>query len=298
MSRPPAAAAQPAPEAAPRAMASTLTGVWDWVTRSSTQQGDLRVEQEEWHLSEKAGRITGYYIRQVMTLSTDGQPFDCNGQLGFAKLSRVRLVGEVRGGEVALREVGAEVEPNPCDEGSRSLIGYAGRYSGDSLVLAYQDGAEQHLVRRAEDAKTLSLREPELGGSALTVAEPVTGVWEWQLRAVDSDGDVHVEREEWHLVEKDLEITGYYERSTERRREKGVFACSGEPQIRTATRYTIRGQRFGDKVTLNEIDYQQKKLHPCDNARRRLDRYEGAVFVDGRIVLSWSSGHQVLRRVR
>ena len=36
-----------------------VSGVWDWMFRSTDDQGDMRVEQEEWHLSQRNGRIDG-----------------------------------------------------------------------------------------------------------------------------------------------------------------------------------------------------------------------------------------------
>ncbi len=92
------AAHRPAPPrlAAPRAEApaaaaprsqSDVSGVWDWVHRSQNEQGDLRIEQEEWHLRQDGGRLSGYYDRQVVTLSTDQRPFRCNGSLSFSALA-------------------------------------------------------------------------------------------------------------------------------------------------------------------------------------------------------------------
>ena len=73
------------------------SGVWDWMFRSTDDQGDMRVEQEEWHLAQKAGRIEGYYDRAVTMMSVDERLFRCNQRLGFTKATRVRIAGTVEG---------------------------------------------------------------------------------------------------------------------------------------------------------------------------------------------------------
>jgi len=292
---PPAA---PAPQvtASPTADA---TGVWDWMVRSTTQQGDLQIEQEEWHLDQDGTHLAGYYHRQVVTMSTDQRPFQCNGMLGFTKNVRARLIGEIRDGQVTLREVGMDAERNPCESGQRELLSYVGRLHGGELLLQYNTGGEQRLVRRPAGSSTLSLGGSDSGprGRSQLGQEAIDGVWEWQFRAVDADGDLHTEREEWHLSEKSAEIGGYYERTIERQRSGGVYACNGNPLIKSTTRFTIKGQRFGDKLSLSEIDYQLQPS-PCESGQRRLDNYQGSMLPEGQLMLNWSGGHQILRRKR
>jgi hypothetical protein len=286
--------------------------VWDWISRSTTQQGDLQIEQEEWHLDQQGSRLQGYYHRQVVTMSADQRPFQCNGMLGFIKNIRARVIGEIHDGKVALREVGIDTERNPCDSAPRELLSYVGNLQGEELLLQYSTGGEQRLVRRASRSGSLALgassAEGSRGGDAgelgqrrananATASEPVDGVWEWQFRAVDADGDLHIEREEWHLTEHNAEIGGYYERTIERQRTSGVFACNGSPRIQSTTRFTVKGQRFGDKVAISEIDYQMTP-NPCETGQRRLDNYQGSVLPEGQMMLNWSGGHQILRRKR
>lgn len=294
---------------APEPEPSDASGVWDWLYRSTTQQGDLRLEQEEWHLEQRGSALTGYYTRQVTTLSMDRRPFQCNGLLGFVKTTRVRVLGVLRGDQVELREVGVDVERNPCDESARSLSSYAGRLIGDALTLSLSNGGEQRLVRRLEGSGMASLDGPAPAPASAAQAEAqrqtqaalgavsIDGVWDWQFRAVDADGDLHTESEIWHITEKNAEIAGYYERTLERVRSSGVFSCSGSPQIRTTTRYTIKGQRFGDKLSLVELDYKLDPS-PCENGLRRLDHYQGAVLPEGQIMLTWGNGHQLLKKRR
>jgi hypothetical protein len=289
----------PSPAPAPVSRAADATGVWDWMVRSTTQQGDLQIEQEEWHLDQEGTRLVGYYHRQVVTMSTDQRPFQCNGMLGFTKNLRARLVGEIRDGQVTLREVGLDAERNPCESGQRELLSYVGRLQGGELLLQYNTGGEQRLVRRPVGSSSLSLGNTESGprGRSPVGQESIDGVWEWQFRAVDAEGDLHLEREEWHLSEKSAEIGGYYERTIERQRSGGVYPCNGNPQIKSTTRFTIKGQRFGDKLSLSEIDYQLQPS-PCETGQRRLDSYQGSVLPEGQLMLNWSGGHQILRRKR
>src|SRR5256885_5516032 len=103
----------------PRAIATDASGVWDWVYRSTDDQGDMRVEQEEWHLLQNGIAIEGYYDRAVTLMSTDERLFRCNQKLGFTKVTRVRVAGRLEGERVLLREVAFEAKAGPCDDGAR-----------------------------------------------------------------------------------------------------------------------------------------------------------------------------------
>lgn len=276
---------------------ANANGTWDWLFRSKTQQGDLRIEQEEWHLQQEGTRVFGYYHRQVVTLSADQRPFRCNGMLAFHNNTRVRVLGEIRDGVVTLREVGVDAEKNSCDDGARNLTSYVGRLDGDSLSLEFAPGSGQHLIRRPANSPILPLN-PD--GDRLIHEEDlaqvkIEGVWDWQFRAADPEGDLHIENEEWHLTEKNAEVAGYYERTLERRRTVGVFACNGTPVIRSKTRYVVKGQRFGNKLSLSEVDYQAQ-VGPCENGARRLDRYQGTLLPEGQMLLSWGGGQQTLHK--
>ena len=280
------------------AQAKDASGVWDWVYRGTTQQGDVRIEQEEWHLQQDGAKLSGYFYRQVLVLSSDQRPFRCNGMLGFATHLRISVVGDLHQGRVSLREVGIDVDRNPCDDGRRDLLSYNGQLRGDSLLLKMPIGTQQHLVRRVsagQEQAMLPLGPERSEGGRDEATIPVAGEWLWQFRAVDPDGDLHVEREEWHLTETGNELSGYYVRSLERRRSSGVFACNNSPVIQGSTRFVVKGHRFGNKISLSEVDFQATPS-PCDTTSRRLDHYQGAVHPEGTLVLSWSGGSQTLRR--
>src|SRR5437868_1640261 len=113
------------------------SGTWDWMFRSTDDQGDMRVEQEEWHLAQKGGRIDGYYDRAVTMMSVDERLFRCNQRLGFTKTTRVRIAGQIEGDRIVLREVGFEAKPGPCDDGARNLVAYIGILHGATLALRW-----------------------------------------------------------------------------------------------------------------------------------------------------------------
>jgi hypothetical protein len=280
-----------------------VNGVWDWMFRSTDDQGDMRVEQEEWHLSQKNGHIEGYYDRNVTMMSVDERLFRCNQRLGFTKSTRVRIAGQIEGDRVSLREVGFEAKPGPCDDGARNLVAYIGVVHGPTLALRWGPEAGQTLVRRS-DANMPTPLAPTDGTvgdvrqASVNPAEPqpVAGTWLWELRSIDAEGDERVEREEWHLSENPDGLTGYYDRTVSRERGDGSnFTCNGQPRYETTTRYTVSGQRFGEKVTLTETDYKAQH-NPCDNALRRLDTYQGHVADAESLILSWGPGNQLLRR--
>jgi hypothetical protein len=282
------------------------TGTWDWMFRSTDDQGDMRVEQEEWHLQQRGSRVEGYYDRAVTMMSTDERLFRCNQKLGFTKVTRVRVSGQLEGDRILLREVGFEAKPGPCDDGARNLVEYHGVLHPGTLALRWGPEAGQTLVRRADGGHTPLAKSEELGGtlpdepdatraSSDSSQAAVEGTWEWELRSIDAEGDERTEREEWHLNETADGIRGYYDRTVKRVRGDGSFPCNGEARYETATRYTVVGQRFGDRLMLTEVDYKAEP-NRCDNALRRLDSYQGHVADADSLVLSWGPGNQLLHR--
>ncbi len=289
------------PIAAPLVAHSDATGVWDWVYRSTDDQGDMRVEQEEWHLEQKGAHLEGWYDRAVTLMSTDERLFRCNQKLGFTKMTRVRVAGKLEGEHVQLREVGFDAKPNPCDDGARNLVEYQGLLREGTLALRWGAEAGQTLVRRTDLGHTSLAQavgenlEPETRPAALEASIPVDGSWEWELRSIDADGDERLEREDWHLSEGPDGVHGYYDRTVKRVRGDGVYSCNGQDRFETATRYTVVGQRFGERLSLSEVDYKSQPTS-CDNALRRLDTYQGHLADGESLVLSWGPGNQLLRR--
>jgi hypothetical protein len=302
-----AARAPTEPEKSPLPDAS---GIWDWSFFSRDDQGDERFEREEWHIVQRGARLEGYYDRVVDMRSIDERLFRCNQKLSFTKFTRVRVAGRVDGNRVQIREVGFDAKPGPCDDGSRNLVEYRGVIAGGNLALRWGSDGGQTLVRRVDtrqmplaessgmferggatgDGATRQAAETELPAAALD------GTWEWELRSIDAEGDERIEREEWHLTETSDGIRGYYDRTVKRvRGDATPFSCNGEKRFETATRYTVVGQRAGDRLMITEIDYKSEKT-PCDNALRRLDTYHGKLSDPNTLILSWGPGNQLLRR--
>lgn len=277
----------------------SLSGTWDWLLRGISQQGDLRIEQEEWHLTQSGSTLRGDYLRQVTMLSRDEKPYRCNGLLGFVVTSRVRVEGQRIGDQIDLRELSVDQEQSPCADAVPPLRSYQGLLQGDRLILRFPGGVEQLVYRSSERA--VSPLYPLDGSGRELPSEAVRnlgGVWDWQTEAkvsTDGEGDLHSEKEEWHLVDLDGKLAGYFDRVVERRRPRGVFPCSGSPVMRTQTRYTLRGRRTGDQLFLNEVDYKSEPS-PCENGGRRLDSYRGTLLSAGLLLLEWSGGQQLLRR--
>lgn len=300
------AAAARAAEAAPRSRPQ-VTGVWDWVFRSTDEQGNLRVEQEEWHLVQRGPRIEGYYDRALTLLSLDDHLFRCNQQLGITKFTRVRVAGSIEGARVLVDEVGFDARPGPCDDGARSLNRYTGELSDSTLRLEWAERqGEQTLFRRQREggprlAEMVGLtdRPPVLEASGALRRHPgvpIHGVFAWELRTVDAQGDERREREVWQLDEQGGELSGHYDRTVVSQRDRGVFRCSGEPRFETQVRVEVSGHRTGDTVVLTETSYRATPSR-CDNGLRRLLSYQGSIADSGNeLVLSWGSASQVLRR--
>jgi hypothetical protein len=280
-----------------------LAGTWDWLYRGTTQQGDLRIEEEEWHLSQQGTQLSGDYLRQVTTLSLDQKPFRCNGLLGFLVTTRVRLHGELLGDKVRLQETVIEQQKSPCSDEPLRPKTYEGTLADGKLSLRWP-GGEQQLLRRPADSKLPSLTPPQQESvERLSAAElHLTGVWEWQALSSsvtygESESVKVSETEEWHLVDLGGKLAGYYDRIVERSRSKGIFACSGTARSRSVTRYTLRGRRTGSHFFLNEQDYKAEPS-PCDNGGRRIDTYRGTILPMQRLLIEWSGGQQLLNRRR
>ncbi len=292
-------AAKPLPATPSSPMA---TGTWEWTYRSTDDQGNMRVEQEEWHLVQRGRAVQGYYDRVVTMLSTDDRLFRCNQQLGYSRATRVQVTGSTAGDEVRLQEVAFEAKPGPCDDGARNLVHYFGKLRGPTMDLVWEHDAHTGMTA----SQTLfRVERPEIEDApvaAAPISMPIDGTWEWELRSIDAEGDERVEHEEWHLHETAEGIAGYYDRKVSRVRGDGVFTCAASDRYETLTRYTIAGQRRANRLSLTETEYRVPPPavgKKCDNGQRRLDHYQGTVSPDGdELTLSWGPGNQLLRRTR
>jgi hypothetical protein len=111
-------------------------------------------------------------------------------------------------------------------------------------------------------------------------------------------GDEKQEREEWHVVQDGVRITGYYDRVVHQVSVDGhAYRCSMALDFQIATRYQISGEVRGNQVVIYENSFEVLEPNACDNGKRRLDAYEGQANSD-ELRLVWGVGGQVLRRPR
>jgi len=145
-----------------RAQASEVSGVWDGMNQSTIQvglgAGDMRIEKQEWHLTQAGSNISGYYIAALTFVSGDGRPYVCNRQPQFSATRRFDVSGRVHGGVVEIEELEQQLasQAGRCDPGLRQLARYRGRLDGDVLVLM-SGGQRQTLYRIHDPASMESL---------------------------------------------------------------------------------------------------------------------------------------------
>ncbi len=318
-------ATHPAPPAsAPaRAQASEVSGIWDGTNQSTIQvglgAGDVRIEKQEWHLTQAGNYISGYYIAALTFVSGDGRPYVCNRQPRFSATRRFDVSGRVQGGVVEIEELEQQLasQGSRCDPGLRQLARYRGRLDGDVLTLMMAGGDRQTLyrIRNPESADTrlaqasplpvgkaeASLPQPSGPLQALASGGPpadVSGMWVWQHNGLVPGGDEKLEREEWHVSQDGSKLSGYYDRIVHQVSTDGqAYRCSMALDFQIVTRYQFRGEVRGNRVMIYESSFEVLNPNACDNGKRRLDAYEGQAAPD-ELRLVWGVGGQVLRRPR
>jgi len=309
-----------------------VSGVWDAVTSGTIDEGvaagDVKIEKQEWHLSQSGSAIRGYYIAALTYVSGDGRPYVCSRQPQFSALQRFEVAGHVQAGAIEIQELGqAENQTaNRCDPGMRQLARYRGLLDGDVLTLV--SGRQQTRLYRihagatammpagrlaaAETTPTVPARGAEspttTAGRTVSIAPlPVTpgianadvsGMWVWEHQGSVPGGDQKQEREEWHVEQNGSKISGYYDRIVHQVSTDGhAYRCSMALEFQIATRYQFSGDISGDEVRIIESSYEVLSPSACDNGKRRLDVYQGKVSSD-EIRLIWGVGGQILRRPR
>jgi hypothetical protein len=286
--------------------------------------GDVRIEKQEWHLSQSGSAIRGYYIAALTYVSGDGRPYVCSRQPQFSALQRFEVAGRVQAGAIEIQEMeqAENSKENRCDPGMRQLARYRGALDGDVLTLV--SGRQQTRLYRihdtpvggripAETPPRLAARERGNDGPATPAARPVlspgpgptngsyadvSGLWIWEHQGAVPGGDQKQEREEWHVEQNGSKISGYYDRIVHQVSTDGhAYRCSMALEFQIATRYQFSGDVRGDEVRIFESSYEVLSPSACDNGKRRLDAYKGKASTD-EIRLIWGVGGQVLRRPR
>ena len=73
--------------------------------------GDVRIEKQEWHLSQSGSAIRGYYIAALTYVSGDGRPYVCSRQPQFSAFQRFEVAGQVQAGAIEIQELGQAENP-------------------------------------------------------------------------------------------------------------------------------------------------------------------------------------------
>jgi len=306
-----------------------ISGVWDAVTSATIDEGaaagDVRIEKQEWHLSQSGSAIRGYYIAALTYVSGDGRPYVCSRQPQFSALQRFEVAGHVKAGAIEIQEMeqAENSKDNRCDPGMRQLARYRGLLDGDVLTLV--SGRVQTRLYRIHDTNAggrlpaetpprLAARDRGSDTAATPASRPtltpvppgptsssyadVSGLWIWEHQGSVPGGDQKQEREEWHVEQNGSKISGYYDRIVHQVSTDGhAYRCSMALEFQIATRYQFSGDVSGDDVRIVESSYEVLSPSACDNGKRRLDVYQGKVTTD-EIRLVWGMGGQILRRPR
>ncbi|HEY3355776.1 MAG TPA: hypothetical protein VGQ83_21165 [Polyangia bacterium] len=293
-----------------------LTGTWDWTVEEQNEDGDTRIEREEWHLQQRGKEIGGFYDRVLTVQSGDGRPFECYRNTRYQKFTRFRVAGVADGPVVQLRETDYETRPDPCDGGRRHMTSYTGSVDGPTLTLRWAPSGLQVLKRRSGAAvvATAALtatpapaprpvpREVEPPPPPPAPIANAGGVWLWEWRAIDANGDERLEHEEWHVRQRGRALSGHVDRTVRVVAGSGkAWPCSGNPAYTVVTRRAVSGSISGQRVELAETSASQIAGAPCRPESRPLYRYEGELGVEE---LSLARGlglrpdKRILRRIR
>jgi len=324
---------RPGANAGSAAPGPQVSGVWDAVTSATIDEGaaagDVRIEKQEWHLSQSGSAIRGYYIAALTFVSGDGRPYVCSRQPQFSAFQRFEVAGRVQAGAIELQELVQAENPkeNRCDPGMRQLARYRGLLDGDVLTLV--SGRQQTRLYRIHAAAVTATpgdrlvaeaavmprfgaqdrgdeqqiasvvaRAPMSNGTPGAANADVSGLWVWEHQGSIPGGDQKQEREEWHVEQNGSKISGYYDRIVHQVSTDGhAYRCSMALEFQIATRYQFSGDVAGDEVRIIESSYEVLSPSACDNGKRRLDIYQGKATSD-EIRLVWGVGGQILRRPR
>jgi len=286
----------PPPRAAP-----DVSGTWDWDVEERNDDGDTRVEREVWHLSQKGRDIEGYYDRVLTVHSGDGRPFECYQNTRYEKFTRFRISGSIEGALVRLRETSYETRPDPCDRGRRSMTAYVGHLEGGTITLRWSPAGQQVLRRRAD---AIVGGPPDTMASVTQKPRPpaasIAGLWRWEWRSIDANGDERTAREDWQLRQREGRVSGTVDRTVRVVSGTGVaFSCSQRPEKVVVMRYALSGEVSGRRVELTELTQSQLAGSPCTVDPSPLASHEGEIGIE-EMVLSTSSANgerHVLRRI-
>ena len=264
-----------------------VSGVWDLVEQSFDDDGDERIERQEWQLQQRGSEVLGFCARSRSWVSGDGLPFACSGQPRTMDSWRVLLRGRMERGMATVRVTRQHREPGPCQ--SEPPLESCRLARGGRVLLVDCGSGWVPLQRRLDSPVPLELAERRPGS--------LTGVWTWNLRSLDSEGDLKSEVETWQLRQIGGKLEGHYDREVRvSSRDGRRFQCNQELSYVSRARFRVRGWVDGGRVHLEELGFTATP-DPCETGYRSLDRYDGSIDQNGDIItLSWGRGAQLLYR--
>lgn len=130
--------------------AGEVVGRWAWHNSGEPDtNGEVRVEREDWELSEdRPGRVLGTYLRVVTVYDPDGRTFPCSGASHYRYTDRYTIEAQRRGDRLVVTEVAVDPEAHPClARAERHLDQAIGRIRGSYLELTWRGGHRQVLHR-------------------------------------------------------------------------------------------------------------------------------------------------------
>ena len=139
---------RPIPLAFALGRAGSVTGVWTWHHRSGDSQGDMKTEDETWHLLQNGDRVDGFYDRRVTVRSGDGRRFVCNNEYGYETFARFKVRGRIKGARVHIREVEFNAKAGACETSKRLLDEYQGIVALDGSMIHLSWGKGSQLLYR------------------------------------------------------------------------------------------------------------------------------------------------------
>ena len=264
-----------------------VSGVWDAVTSGTIDEGvaagDVKIEKQEWHLSQSGSAIRGYYIAALTYVSGDGRPYVCSRQPQFSALQRFEVVGHVKAGAIEIQELGqaenATAKPvRSGDAPAGAVSRLARRRRADAGQRAAADTALPHPRRdngddagraprrrrrrrqrraRPRPRKCDQLRgtggvDPPMPSLPGVANADVSGLWVWEHQGGVPGGDQKQEREEWHVEQNGSKISGYYDRIVHQVSTDGhAYRCSMALEFRCDDVTSFSGDISGDEVRIS-----------------------------------------------
>jgi hypothetical protein len=238
------------------------------VEQTLDSQGDELIERQEWQLQTAGPDIVGFWQRSRTWVSGDGVPFACNSRPRYTESWRYLFRGRGDDNGARLKVTRWFREPGRCQSDQLPVESCRLAREGRFLLADCGQGLFR-LERRLDSPVPLDLAEHPPGS--------LTGVWTWNLRSTDGQGDVKLEAETWQLRQHGNQLAGHYDRHVTVRSGDGRrFRCNQQLHYTSRARFVVRGGVEGRHLHLEEVSFSAVP-DPCETGYRSLDHYVGVV---------------------